>query len=62
MTFHDGTVDFGNNSLRVRDVALKLRNDDAGIGNSCVCVYDIVVDVGNGYIRVYCKFGLEVNN
>ena len=45
LTLHDGAVDVGNNGLRVRDVTLKLGNDDVGVGNGC--------------IRVYCKFGLE---
>ena len=62
--------------MAVRDVVLKFRNDDEGIGSDGVCVYDIVADagnegvgvrdfmtnVGNGYIHVYCKFGLEVNS
>ena len=69
MAFHHG-------AMAVRDVVLKFRNDDEGIGSDGVCVYDIVADagnegvgvrdfmtnVGNGYIHVYCKFGLEVNS
>ena len=45
--------------MNVGNVVLRLRNDDMGIGNNGVDVHNFVVNVGNGHIRVDCKFGLE---
>jgi len=75
MALHHSAIDIRNDGLSVRDIALKLRNDGMGIGNDSVGVHDIVADVGNdslggqhitmdvrnGYICVYCEFGLEVD-
>ena len=55
-------MDIGNNGLRVRDIALQLRNDDMGAGNNSVCVCDVAADIRNYYVRAYRKFGLEADS
>jgi len=52
LTFHDGALDVRNNSLGGRNIVLKLRNDDVGVGNDGVRVCDIVADVGNDRLGV----------
>ena len=48
-------MDVRNDGVGVCDTAQKFRDDGTG-------VYNTLVDVGNDYICIYCKFGLGVNS
>jgi len=54
LIFHNGTMDIGDHRVSVRSITLKLGNDD-------VCVHDAVVNFGDGYMCVYCEFGLGMS-
>jgi len=39
LTFHDGPMNFGDNSVGARGIFLELGNDGTGFGDSHVCSY-----------------------
>ena len=69
MVLHYDAMDVGNDGLGVGNAAPKLRYDGMGIydppmnvGNEGMGVCNIPMDVRNNQIRIYRKFGLEVNS
>ena len=61
-TFHYGTTYVGNNGVGVRSTVLEFGNTLTNVGNNCLGVRDTTMNVRNGYIRIYCKFGLEIES
>ena len=59
-TLHYSTMNVGNDGVGVRNTVLELRNPSMNTRNDCLGVCDITMNVGNDHIRVYSKFGLEV--
>ena len=53
LAFHHGTMDVGNNLASGRNVMMNIGNDSAGACN-------VMTNVRNGYMRMYCKFSLDM--
>ena len=59
---HDIVADAGNDGLGIRNDGVYVRDTAANTGNDGLSGQNITMDVGNGYIRMHSKFGLDADN